>query len=316
MLPGFYYMLLSRPYIAPVFPWISMVWHFIFDSPQSYPFPPQYFIEPTVGALWLSPLILAAPFVPFQARVGREARLIVAIVSLSSGAVLLFLMSAHLASHRYETDFVPSGVFAAVAGLGIRVCRTSGWRRARLGVALALVVGYSTVANFALGFTGPYDDILKNRPKSYVRIARWFSPAWEFRPKIDPEVVVDLSISFPAQAPGYREPLISIGHSHYAYSLFVDHTATALRLISASDDSEVTYDMPFPGEKPIGVRLAYSSSQHLLTVEIDGRMAIAQPVEMLIAAPAEIKVGDDPGNLRRSASRFTGQIQIHRRDFR
>jgi hypothetical protein len=78
----------------------------------------------------------------------------------------------------------------------------------------------------------------------------------------------------------------------------------------------MTYDMPFPGEKPIAVRLAYSSSQHLLTVEIDGRRAIAQRVEMLLAAPVEIKVGDDPGNLRRSASRFTGQIQIHRRDFR
>jgi hypothetical protein len=316
LLPGFYYMLLSPPYIAPVFPWIRMVWHFIFDSPQSHPFPPQYFIEPTVGALWLSPLILAAPFAPFQARVGREASLILAIVSLSSGAVLLFLMSAHLASHRYETDFVASGVFAAVAGLGIRVCRSSGWRRATLGVALALVVGYSTVANLALGFTGPYDDILKNRPKSYVRIARWFSPAWEFRPKIDPEVAVDLSVGFPLQAPGYREPLISIGHSHYAYSLLVDYSATALSFISAADDSEMTYDLPFPGEKPLTVRLAYPAGGHLLTIDIDGRRAFAQPVEMLIAAPAEIKVGDNPSNLGRVARRFAGRIQILRRDFR
>jgi hypothetical protein len=316
LLPGFYYMLLSPPYIAPVFPWIHIVRHFVFDSPQSHPFPPQYFIEPTVGALWLSPLILAALFAPFQTRVGREAGLILAIVSLSSGAVLLFLMSAHLASHRYETDFVASGVFAAVAGLGVRVCRSSGWRRAALGIALALVVGYSTVANFALGFTGPYDDILKNRPKSYVRIARWFSPAWEFRPKIDPEVAVDLNVSFPPQSPGYREPLISIGHSHYAYSLFVDYTATALSLISTSDDSEMTREMPSPGEKPLAVRLVYSAGGHLLTIDVDGRRAITQSVDMLIAAPAEIKVGDNPGNLGRAARRFAGRIQILRKDFR
>jgi hypothetical protein len=316
ILPGFYYMLLSPPYIAPVFPWIHIVRHFVFDSPQGYPTPPQYFIEPTVGALWLSPLILAAPFAPFQARVKRETSLILAVVSLSSGAVLLFLMSTHLASHRYETDFVASGVFAGVAGLGIRVCRSSGWRRASLGVALALVVGYSMVANLALGFTGPYEDILKDRPKSYVRIARWFSPAWEFRPKIDPEVAVDLSVSFPLQLFGYHEPLISIGRSHYAYSLFVDYTATTLSFISASDDSKMTYDMPFPGEKPITVRLAYSANKHLFTLEVDGRKAIAQPVEMLISAPAEIKIGDNPGDLSRAARRFGGRIQILRRDFR
>jgi hypothetical protein len=110
--------------------------------------------------------------------------------------------------------------------------------------------------------------------------------------------------------------LISIGHSHYAYSLFVDRTTTALRFISASDGSEVTYDIPFPGEKPIALRLAYSAGGHLLTVEIEGRRVIAQPIEMLVAAPAEIKAGDDPGSVRRSAARFTGKIQILRRDFR
>ena len=209
LLPGLYFMLLSPPYIGPVFPWIHIMWHFVFDSPEKYPLPPQYFIEPIMGALWLAPLILAAPFAPRWARACREAKFILAIASLSSAAVLLFLMSTHLASPRYETDFVASGVFAAVAGLGIRVCRCSGWRRVTTGAALALLIGYSATANLALGFAGPYNDILKNRPQSYVRIARWFSPVAELRPKIDPEIAVDLNVSFSAPGPVYHEPLIS-----------------------------------------------------------------------------------------------------------
>jgi hypothetical protein len=264
----------------------------------------------------MAPLILAAPFAPFQARARREANVLLAIASLSSAAVLLFLMSTHLASHRYETDFVASGVFAAVAGLGIRTCRCSGWRRVTTGAALALLIGYSAMANLALGFAGPYDDILKNRPKSYVRIARWFSPVEEFRPKIDPEIAVDLKVSFSARGPGYHEPLIAIGHSHYAYSLFVDPTAAGLRFVSDSDHSERTYEMPLPGEKPIAVRLAYSPVEHLLTLEVDGRGVIAQPIEMLVAAPAEVEIGDNPSDLGRAPRRFTGSIRILRRHFR
>src|SRR5262249_12421753 len=146
--------------------------------------------------------------------------------------VLLFLMSTHLASHRYETDFVAPGVFAAVAGLGIRAWRCSGWRRATIGVVVALLIGYGAIANLALGLAGPYNDVLTSRPKSYVRIARWFSPVEELRPKIDPEIAVDLEVSFPARGPGYHEPLISIGHSHYAYSLLVDPTPAGLRFVS------------------------------------------------------------------------------------
>jgi hypothetical protein len=148
-----------------------------------------------------------------------------------------------------------------------------------------------------------------------VRIARWFSPIEEFRPKIDPEIAVDMDVSFPARGPGYHEPLISIGHSHYAYSLFVDPTAAGLRFVSDADDSELTYEMPLPA-KPIAVRLAYSPDPHLLTLEVDGRAVIAQPIEMLVAAPAEIEIGDNPSDLGRAARRFTGGIHIVRKDFR
>jgi hypothetical protein len=315
LLPGSYYMLLAPPYFSPVFPWIRMVRHFIFSSPDRFPYPPEYFIEPTVGALWMAPAILVAPFAPFFVRATREVSVILTIVSLSSLTVLLFLISTHLASHRYETDFAASAVFAAVVSLSIAYCRASGWRRVAAIAVLAIAIGYGAIANLALGLAGPYDEILKNRPKRYVRIAGWFSPFWEFRPVIDPRIEVDLRVTFPSSGPGYSEPVISIGHSHYTDSLLTENLGNAVRFSSVADGSKMTYEMPHPGGKPVTVRLAYSPNAHLLTVEIDGGRVIAQPIKMIISAPAEIRIGDNLGDPARAGPRFTGLIQILRKNF-
>jgi len=315
VVPGFYYMLISPPDFSPVFPWIRMIRHFLFDSPERYPLPPQYFTEPTVGALWLAPFLAAAAFVPSAARAGRAASVILKIVSLSSLAILLFLMSTHLASHRYETDFVAAAVFAAIASLGIRVSGYSGWRRIALTTAVAVVIGYSTIANLVLGLAGPYDDVLKNRPKSYVRIAGWFSPVREFRPSIDPEIGLDLRISVLPQEAGFREPLITMGHSQHLCFLSVEHTERGLRFASETNESKAIYETPFP-QKPEMIRLEYSRDTRLLRIEIDGQTAIKHSIETLVTAPAEVRVGENPRDLGHTGRRFTGRVEILRKFIR
>ncbi|MBV9398331.1 MAG: hypothetical protein JO062_10155 [Bryobacterales bacterium] len=309
LLPGFYYMLIAPPEISPVFPWIRMLRHFVFDSPDRYPLPPLYFTEPTVGALWLAPFLAAAAFVPPAARAGRAANAILRIVSLSSLAILLFLMSSHLSSHRYETDFVASAVFAAVASLGIRICACSGWRRSMLTALVAVAIGYSSVANLALGLAGPYDDVLNNRPKRYVKIAGWFSPVREFRPLMNPEIGLDLKVSFVRRDPGFREPLIALGHSQHVYFLFVEHTGRELRFLSETNESKAMYQTPFP-EKPMAIRMSYSPGVHVLTIDIDGRTVIAHPIETLVTAPADVRVGENPRDVWRDEQRFTGTVEI------
>ena len=221
LLPGLYFMLLSRPELSPVFPWMRMVFRFPFDSALRHPLPPKYFIEPTVGALWIAPLLVAAVLVPSARRLARHSqeaapaavRALLWTAAASSAAVLLFLMSTHLATHRYEIDFLPLAVWAAAANFGIYISTASGFRRRALTALLALLVVYGAVTNLALGIAGPYDDILKNRPLSYVRIARWFSPFREFRPAVDPAIAVRMAATFIPEPPGFREPLITIGHN-------------------------------------------------------------------------------------------------------
>lgn len=312
LVPGLYFMLLSRPEFSPVFPWMRMVFRFPFDSADKHPLPPEYFIEPTVGALWIAPLIAAALIVPRRRpRTGLdEVTTISGIAVAAAVAVLLFLMFTHLATHRYIVDFLPLAVFAAVVNLAIHICGSSGWRRIALGAIFVLLTAYSTTANLALGIAGPYDDILKNRPVRYVRLASWFSPFRETRPTINPEVVVELSAEFIAEPPGFREPLITIGQTHYNHFLFVEHGVGVLRLVSQSNDSTMTYEIPDPGTQRVSIRLEYAPQSHTLTVAWNGQAVIVQPVEMLIAAPANVAIGENFVDLGLTARRFTGKLQL------
>src|SRR4051794_28597990 len=77
LVPGSYYMLLSRPEFSGVFPWMRMVFRFPFDSADRYPLPRDYFVEPTVGALWVAPFLLAA--VLWGTKKRGEARLVIGV---------------------------------------------------------------------------------------------------------------------------------------------------------------------------------------------------------------------------------------------
>jgi len=301
--PGLYYMLLSRPEWSPVFPWMRMVFRFPFDSAALHPLPPEYFVEPTVGALWITPFLLAAFWIP-------RNNAILWVAAVSAAAVLLFLMLSHLATHRYEVDFLPLAVFAAISNLAIRISRMGGVRRAIWSAAAACLIVYSVVANLALAIQGPYDDVLRNRPARYLRIAKWFSPTTETRPAEDPRISVNLSFQCSRDSMGMREPLITMGHSHFHYFLFVEKTGNKLKLISKSEELDAGYDLPDAWTRPVALRLDYSPESHQLTVELDGQAAIQQHISKLITAPAEVEIGHNLRDLGLTARRFTGALHL------
>ena len=127
---------------------------------------------------------------------------------------------------------------------------------------------------------------------------------------MNPKIDVELAVTFIPGPPGYREPLITIGHSHYLHFLYVEHAAGALRLISQSDDSKVVYEMPDPGGAPVSIRLVYSPPSHKLTTMVNWREVIVHPVDMLITAPAEVVAGKNLSDLGLTARRFTGGLRV------
>jgi hypothetical protein len=301
LVPGLYYMLLARPDFSSVFPWIRIVFRFPFDSAELHPLPPDYFVEPSAGAFWLAPFLLLAPL-PWIRRAKRppETTLVVGIASGAGLAVLLFLASTHLSSQRYEVDFLPLLVFAAAATIAMT--------RSRAVSAIAcLLVGYGALANMALAVAGPYDDYLHNRPASYLKLARRFSPVAEHRPLLNPRIDLRLEARFADHA--YREPVVTIGRSHYCYFLFAEWTSTGIRLLSKTDDSQQQYDVP-AASAPVQIHLTYAPESGDVRVSIDGRDAIVQHAGMLVAAPSQVAIGENFADMGLTARRFTGQLTV------
>jgi hypothetical protein len=309
LLPGVYYMLLSRPEFSRVFPWMRMVFRFPFDSAQRHPLPPDYFVEPSVGALWLAPFLAAALFVPrpFSKR-AAEARTILWICAAATLAILLFLVSTHLATQRYEVDFLPLAVFTALAGLAIRSARLPAAR-----VALAILVSYSAAANLALGIAGPYDDLLRYRPAGYVRLARWFSPVAEFRPMLNPAISIQLVAVFIPEPPGFREPLVTIGHFRHDYFLYAEHASGTLRLVSQSEEARAVYEMPDPGSTELRIGLAYVPQTGRVTTTVNEEEVLSVPAATLVAAPAEVAIGENESDSGLTHPRFTGRLRTIRK---
>jgi hypothetical protein len=307
-----------------VFPWVRLAFRYPFNSP-GYPFPPGYFIEATVGVLYLAPFVVGALFIPFARRpvahspasgtpAGLDAVRILLWTALASGAaVMLFLAATGFTTQRYEVDFLPVLVLVALANFGIHIARGHGLRRAVLLIALVFSIAFGAVANMALGIAGPYDEMLKNRPINYLRIARWFSPAWlspveQFRPMMNPAVSVTFTAEFMSPPDQLREPLLTMGRQPFRYFLYAEHFAGSLRLVSRSENSTIAHEIEGRGLRLAAIQATYSPESGKLAITWNGREILVHDIGTLVTAPSDITVGEnriDPGV---TTARFTGRI--------
>jgi len=294
LIPGLYFMLLRPPDFSPVFPWVNLIFRHSYEVLEKLP--PRYFYEPTAGALWTAPFLLGVVLLRWNER-------ILATLAVSAAAILLFLASTHLMTQRYEVDFVPLAVLASLAGIVIYRSRASRRGRRVMTFLLVLSIAYSATANLALGFTGPYDDLLRNRPASYVRIARWFSPFPQTRPLLNPEIRLMFRVRVANQESGLREPLIAIGGAHHNWLLYVQHELRGLQLISQSEQSQSRFD--FVPRDPFSTtfRITWSRRARIMQVVLDGQTVISEPLTTLVTAPAQVLIG----------AGFTGHIEVQGR---
>src|SRR5262249_5493024 len=106
VLPGLYYFLGCSPNFSAVFPWARLRFRYPFDS-TNYPFPPEYFYEPVVGALYLAPVIAGCLLFPPKRLAPAVLRMMLGVLIASSGVVLLFLAATGFTTQRYVVDFLP-----------------------------------------------------------------------------------------------------------------------------------------------------------------------------------------------------------------
>jgi hypothetical protein len=316
VLPGLYYWLICPPNISPVFPWVTLEFPFRYPFNEVRPFPPGYFLEGIMGVLYAAPFAAGALLIPFrrratvavqQAAVGAPLLLWTALGASLTG--LLFLAATGFTTQRYEVDFLPLAVLAALANLFIFISRRAGWTRVLMSAGVALLIAWSTVANMALAVSGPYDDILKLRPAGYVRLARWFSPFERYRPMMNPYVDVALSANLAGVPDRSGEPLVSMGRQVYRYFLYVERANGKFRLISRSDASRVEYVLEERDVRRAEIHLTYNPETRKMITSLNGREVLVHETGTLVTSPAEVTVGENRIDRDVVAPRFTGPIE-------
>ena len=74
-------------------------------------------------------------------------------------------------------------------------------------------------------------------------------------PELSPRIAVRLAAQFEPAGVGYREPLVTIGHSHYCYFLYSERAAGGIRLVSKTNESETAREIAYSGAAPLSVGL-------------------------------------------------------------
>ncbi len=265
---GFRYLFALPPTADPVFPWFHA-------APRPATVPAWYTLEPIIGAFWLSPFILLLPLIARRS----PARPVLIAITASGFGLLLFLAGTGWSVQRYQVDFLPLFILAALAVSFTRIPAIIPCALILPGLAVSL----------ALGITGPYDEMLHNRPLRYVRIASWFSPASNLRPQLNPP----LSFTFdrPATSPeGTTDILITAGPAAARYELRLVQALGKPTLISEFGlygASKTTAELaPATGPRHFSVR--YEPADMTLTVTENGQPVLRHKFGPFVTAPAEI----------------------------
>ncbi|MBC7927587.1 MAG: hypothetical protein H7039_18225 [Bryobacteraceae bacterium] len=283
---GLYYYLWSPPELEPVFPWLRLTLRFPWPN---HLFPPNYFLEATMGVLFAAPVVILA---------FRSRQPLAKFAALSGVVILIYLLGTGLTTHRYFLDFVPLLLFAAVLGYD----QVPRW----LFVSLALV---GCLANMALGVIGPYDDYLRKRPDSYLRLAGWFSPLPEHRPVDLPSFRVTLSGQTAPMPDGIRQPLLSVGRQVHRYVLYQEHARGQIQLISHTDAANVIAASGLPEAAPHALELAYDSPTRVLSIRTDASSPVQHATGRLITAPSQIRIGEQLADYFLTVPRFVGKVE-------
>ena len=260
--PTNFYLLVAPPETSGTFPWLRMAW-----PPRDIPRPKEFFLEPSVGAIWLAPFLPAVLLIPLLGR----ARLPLALLAIAAAGVFLFLACTGWSTQRYEVDFLPVLVLAALAGAA--TLDHAVWR----GLLTVLIL-FGCVVNLALGVTGPLDEMIQRRPDRYVRLAGMFTPRGPHSLMLNPA----FTLTCPASVPLY----FAAGTPLYRYELLLEQN----RIVSRRAGSEVTA-LPVPGEYTV----AYMPTAQEVTVSARGAEVLRHKIGTLVVSRSDFDKATNGG---------------------
>jgi hypothetical protein len=282
--PGMYYLLVASPKFSPVFPWVELRW-----PVADFPRPTQYYVEQTVGALYLAPFVIGFPLVFFA----RRNRSLLALLLVAAAGILLIVTMTGWSAQRYEVDFLPLPILATLAAFAEVVCPARRAWRFGFGALLASLIAFGSIVNLAMGISGPYWEMIKNKPLRFVRIAGWFSPVERFRPALNPPIDIRFSAVVEPRPDHIRQELLTAARFPFNYELYVEHVAGRPKLISSYAGSVETGDLGGDGQ-PGTFRVAYLPGSGEFLVKQNGSPILRHKIGPFVTAPSQIVVDARP----------------------
>jgi hypothetical protein len=262
ILPASYYLLAAAPQARPIFPWVALPW-----PPKDIPRPKKFFLEPSVGAIWLAPFLPAIFLLPMLGR----ARLPALVIGAAAGGVFLFLAGTGWSTQRYEVDFLPPLVLVALASAGAL-------RNVLAAALLTLLVAAGTLVNLAIAVAGPVDEMMQKRPDRLVRLSQMLTPVDTHRLRLNPP----FSFRCPIAKGKSGQVILRLGASVYQYELLYDGG----NLVSRRFGSAVAR-VPVENLREAHVRFEPSSLE--IVVSESGAERLRHRVGALAVAPIEIR---------------------------
>lgn len=212
----------------------------------------------------------------FLLAIPRGIRFPIAAAGAASAGIALFLISSGFTTQRYTIDFLPLAVLALTAGFAL-----SRPGRIRL-VVFAFAMVCTAIVNLAFGISGPYDELAKNRPKRYVRLASYFSPVERHRPLLNPTFTFDFNGPLPAGA----VKLLTLDHPAYRCVFGAERRDGKLRISSETASGALAMVLPDPGASPQNIGIRYRASK--VEISLHGSVVLEQPLPNLVVAPSQV----------------------------
>jgi hypothetical protein len=320
LLPCLYFFLFSRPVWLDQFPYLQLM-----RQPRAPFGHPEWMPDINLGDLFaglltIAPLCIAGFLLPLallRKKAERVPAPVKAIVLALTGSAMLLLLSICLSGSvamRYHVDFAPE---LLVAALLVCLWAVSEARSPRIRFLLIVLTAagclWGAAATTALSING-YDYSLRLRnPPAYRSLVSFFGG--------DPNTIrypmrllkLDAGIAFSPRPSSMREVLLASGSARDGDAVFVEYTGAGGVRFGFQHGDERTFGPTVAAEpgKYYQLSIGYISDAYdILTVKLNGQIALHWQGQFYFTAPQEITAGEDKTGKAADLRPFSGRLDV------
>jgi len=316
-LPGLYRFLVEAPIWSRHFPFLELPTRGSFGATE-WPAGTDY-VEPIAGLLIISPLCIAGLLFPLYLRRWKSSipdpvRMVLMLLYIAVVANLVtIVMVVNRVTQRYELDFAPALLIVALFVLLSLCARIKGpkLRRAADAATIFLVLA-SAGMQAGLSIDGYDNSLMQRNLADFNQLASFFGDDEMSVRRIVYGLNLHGQITFPKQAPGTREALLTTGVPGRSNAIFIEYLANyKIRLGYVTSGRHVVYGPEVPMQPQTGhqIDLVFAGGGARLRVLLDNSVALDEFAQIYPTSFNEATVGRNEIGQPPNVLPFSGDLK-------